>query len=51
MGISVNERENDEEINDCEVKKKKKGMPSDYNGKPLHCHTSMAESVNNKMIR
>jgi len=31
--------------------RRKAGMPSDYNGKPLHCHTGMAESINNKMIR
>lgn len=31
--------------------RRKAGMPSDSNGKPLRCYTNMAESVNNKLTR
>ena len=31
--------------------RRKAGMPSDSNGKPLRCYTNMADSVNNKLTR
>lgn len=31
--------------------RRKAGMPSDSNGKPLRCYTNMAESINNKLTR
>ena len=47
--LSVNEKM----MKDSMIAKsrRKAGMPSDSNGKPLCCYTSMAESVNNKLTK
>ena len=47
--LSVNEKM----MKDSMIAKsrRKAGMPSDSNGKPLRCYTNMAESVNNKLTR
>ena len=47
--LSVNEKM----MKDSMIAKsrRKAGMPSDSNGKPLRCYTNMAGSVNNKLTR